>query len=287
MKSFKGGSRTLLLLVYGLILLAFFFPFLTRTTDDGAYARRFSGYTLMNGLPEEEAAAVPSGDFSHLYALLLLCVAVGGGVAMLDRDSRRKYIAGLAGCAAGLGLSAYLLANVGGVYPGSAEGVSVLPSVTDRAGWGLKAVAVLFAVGFALSARYLLRIKSAPHHSSSTALVTRVAVLGAVASILYVVPEIPVIPPIYKLDLSGVPVLLAGFSMGGVPALGVLLIKDLTGLLHTSSMGVGELADFLTGAAFVLTASAVYRRAHTFKGAVLSLGVGSLCMTLVAVLANY
>jgi riboflavin transporter FmnP len=33
-----------------------------------------------------------------------------------------------------------------------------------------------------------------------------------------------------------------GFAMGPLAALLILLIKDLTGLLHSNSMGVGEIA---------------------------------------------
>lgn len=115
----------------------------------------------------------------------------------------------------------------------------------------------------------------------------RVGVLGAIAAVLYIWPEIPVIPPIYKLDLSTLPVLLAGFSMGPVHALVVLLIKDLTGLLHTSSVGIGELADFLVSGAFVVVASLFYAKRRSFKGALIGMALGIVTMTLAGALANY
>ena len=52
---------------------------------------------------------------------------------------------------------------------------------------------------------------------------TRVAILAAAASILFLI-EIPVVA-FYKLDLSNIPVLLGVFSMGPVPGLMILALK--------------------------------------------------------------
>ena len=66
----------------------------------------------------------------------------------------------------------------------------------------------------------------------SAKLIARVGVLGAIAALLFLIPGIPIVPPIYKLDFSTVPVLLGGFSLGPVPGLLILLIKDLVGLTN-------------------------------------------------------
>ena len=121
----------------------------------------------------------------------------------------------------------------------------------------------------------------------SAKLIARVGVLGAIAALLFLIPGIPIVPPIYKLDFSTVPVLLGGFSLGPVPGLLILLIKDLVGLTNSSSMGVGELADFLASAAMMLTAVAIYRRHHSRRGALLGLIAGTAVMTVVAALVNY
>ncbi len=121
----------------------------------------------------------------------------------------------------------------------------------------------------------------------STKLIARVGVLGAIAALLFLIPGIPIVPPIYKLDFSTVPVLLGGFSLGYVPGLLILLIKDLVGLTNSSSMGVGELADFLASAAMMLTAVAIYRRFHSRRGALIGLIAGTAVMTAVAALVNY
>lgn len=121
----------------------------------------------------------------------------------------------------------------------------------------------------------------------SAKLIARVGVLGAIAALLFLIPGIPIVPPIYKLDFSTVPVLLGGFSLGPVPGLLILLVKDLVGLTNSSSMGVGELADFLASAAMMLTAVAIYRRHHSRRGALIGLIAGTAVMTVVAALVNY
>ncbi len=118
----------------------------------------------------------------------------------------------------------------------------------------------------------------------STPYLTRMAILVAVASILFMI-EIPVVA-FYKLDLSNLPVLLGAFSMGTVPGVIILAMKSLIGLLHSSSAGVGELADFLMGAALVVPASMIYHRNKTRKTALIGMGVGTVCMVIAGVLAN-
>jgi len=118
------------------------------------------------------------------------------------------------------------------------------------------------------------------------AALVRIAILGAVSALLYYI-EVPIIPPIYKLDLSAVPALIAGFAMGPGASLGVMAVKDLIGLTHTTSMGVGELADFLMSGSMTTVAAMIYRRRPTFQSAVLSLSAGTLIMSAVAALANY
>lgn len=119
----------------------------------------------------------------------------------------------------------------------------------------------------------------------STQYLTRIAVLTALASILFLI-EIPVVA-FYKLDLSNLPVLLGAFSMGPWAGLIILALKSLIGMLHSSSMYVGELADFLMGAAMVLPAAFIYRRHKTRQGALIGMIVGTVCMIVAGVLTNY
>ena len=114
---------------------------------------------------------------------------------------------------------------------------------------------------------------------------TRTAILGALSAVLFPL-EIPIVA-FYKLDFSTLPALLGAFSMGPLPGLAILLIKDLIGMLHSSSMYVGELADFIMSAAFILPASLIYRKHKTRKTALVGMAVGTLCMIVVSVLVNW
>ena len=103
---------------------------------------------------------------------------------------------------------------------------------------------------------------------------TRIAILGALSAVLFPL-EIPIVA-FYKLDFSTLPALLGAFSMGPLP-----------GLAYSSSMYVGELADFIMSAAFILPASLIYRKHKTRKTALVGMAVGTLCMIVVSVLVNW
>ena len=98
---------------------------------------------------------------------------------------------------------------------------------------------------------------------------TRIAILGALSAVLFPL-EIPIVA-FYKLDFSTLPALLGAFSMGPLPGLAILLIKDLSRLAYSSSMYVGELADFIMSAAFILPASLIYRKHKTRKTALVGM----------------
>ena len=118
----------------------------------------------------------------------------------------------------------------------------------------------------------------------SVGVMTRVAILAAAASILFLI-QIPIVA-FYKLDLSNIPVLLGAFSMGPIPGMMILALKSLIGLLSSSSAGIGELADFIMGAALVLPAALIYQQNETRKSAIIGMAVGTLCMVIAGVLAN-
>ena len=119
--------------------------------------------------------------------------------------------------------------------------------------------------------------------------VVRIAIFGALSAVLYFIPGIPIIPPIYKLDFSTIPVLTAALLSGPVDAVIALLIKDLTGLLHSSSMGVGELADFICSGVLTLTAYFICGKIKlcSAKKSVLALLSGIIAMTIAGAFVNY
>jgi len=118
----------------------------------------------------------------------------------------------------------------------------------------------------------------------STRQLSTVAILAAIAAVLFMI-EIPVVL-FYKLDLSSLPVLLGAFAMGPLPGTMILLVKALLGLLHSTSQGVGELADFIMGFAMMFPAAVIYRRMKSRKGAIGGMVIGTVVATIVAVLTN-
>lgn len=111
-----------------------------------------------------------------------------------------------------------------------------------------------------------------------------IAILAAIGTLLFLI-EIPVVL-FYKLDFSNLPVLLGTFAMGPAAGTMILAIKSAIGLLHTTSQGVGELADFLIGLAMVLPAGLIYRANKSRKGALWGMLAGGVCATIAGVLAN-
>ncbi len=124
----------------------------------------------------------------------------------------------------------------------------------------------------------------------STFNLTRMGILTALSVALYLTIEIPIIPPMYKLDFSNLPVVLGGFAMGIGPAMIILVLKNLIQLAVKglgSQMGIGNLADVLTATAYLIPACLIYHRNKTRKNALLGMGVGSLCQAAVGVLMNW
>lgn len=117
----------------------------------------------------------------------------------------------------------------------------------------------------------------------------RIAMLGAVAAVLMLF-EIPLwfAPSFYEIDLSEVAVLVGTFSMGPLAGVLIELIKVLLNFVlnGTITAGVGELANFLMGCAFLIPAGLIYRRKKTIKGALLSMVAGTVSLTVAASILN-
>lgn len=114
------------------------------------------------------------------------------------------------------------------------------------------------------------------------------AVLGAVASaLMFVGFSVPLMPSFIQLDVSELPALIAAFSMGPLSGAAVCLIKNLVHLLATSTGGVGELSNFLLGAAFVLPAGVIYRLKKDRMGALIGALAGAVAMAALSLPVNF
>ena len=117
---------------------------------------------------------------------------------------------------------------------------------------------------------------------SKTRYLTLVAIFSAISfGLMYLDFAIPMlIPSFVKMDFSELPALIASFALG--PSAGVLvcLIKNLFHLIVTTTSGVGELANFLIGAALVFPAGMIYKYHHNKKFAVIACFAGAIIMGL-------
>lgn len=119
---------------------------------------------------------------------------------------------------------------------------------------------------------------------------TVTAMLSAVAAVLMFFDfSLPMfIPSFVKMDISELPALLAAFSMGPVSGVVVCLVKNiLAAIFHGSTGGIGEVCNFLIGAAFTGVAGLLYRRNKTRRGAVVASLAGAVVMALVSVPVNF
>lgn len=124
--------------------------------------------------------------------------------------------------------------------------------------------------------------------SANTRYITKIGILSAIAVILmfFEVP-LPMMPSFLKLDVSELPAIIGAFVLGPMAGVAIELIKNVLHAANTQTMGIGEIANFLVGVAFILPASYLYRRHKSPKGAVVSLLVGTLSMMFSASLLNY
>ena len=116
---------------------------------------------------------------------------------------------------------------------------------------------------------------------------TVTAMLSAIAFVLmFLDTAVPIMPSFIKLDLSELPALIATFALGPVCGVIVCLIKNLLHLLSTTTGGVGELSNFILGAAFVLPAGLIYQHKKTKKNAIIGAIVGALAMAIISFPSN-
>ena len=117
--------------------------------------------------------------------------------------------------------------------------------------------------------------------------VTMTALLSAMAYVLaFVEFPVPLSPAFAKMDLSDFPALIGAFAFGPISGLLIELVKNVLQILTTSTGGIGEIANFLMGASYVVTAGAIYRCHKTKKTARLACIAASFVMGIVAALAN-
>ena len=123
---------------------------------------------------------------------------------------------------------------------------------------------------------------------SNVRTMTMIAVLSAISFVLaFIEFPVPLSPSFARMDLSDLPALIGAFAYGPLSGLCIELIKNVLQLFTTSTGGIGELANFIMGASFVVSAGSIYQFHKTKKMALVACLIGSVIMGITAAVANY
>lgn len=123
---------------------------------------------------------------------------------------------------------------------------------------------------------------------TDTSKVVKIGMLSAVSIVLMMFEiSFPIFPFFLKMDISDIPALVGTVAMGPLAGVLIELIKNVLHLFKTSTAGVGELANFLTGIALVVPIGVMYKKNHTLKNFVIGSIIGACVMVVVACVFNY
>lgn len=126
------------------------------------------------------------------------------------------------------------------------------------------------------------------HKYSHARSIAFTAIFSALSTVLmYLSFSVPFMPSFIKLDFSEVPALIASYSLGPIYGIAVCLIKNLINMAFTTTGCVGELSNFILGAAFVLPAGIIYKYKRTRLGALIGALTGAVVAGAISLVTNY
>lgn len=123
-------------------------------------------------------------------------------------------------------------------------------------------------------------------HVKSIAFIGILAALSAVLMTISI--PMPFAPSFLKFDIAELPALFAGFFLGPSSGFLVIVIKIILKLVTqgTDTAFVGELMNVVGSSAYVLPAAILYKKFHTKKGAVISLVMSTIMVSIVCIFLN-
>ena len=117
------------------------------------------------------------------------------------------------------------------------------------------------------------------------------ALLAAMAYLVMVIGRIPMLsagPLVLSYDPKDVIMLIGGFLFGPIPAALMAIVVAFIEMITVSSTAwIGFLMNLISSCTFVCSASIIYKRNRTVKGAVIGLVVSVVSTTAVMLLYNY
>ncbi|MBQ8389825.1 MAG: ECF transporter S component [Oscillibacter sp.] len=118
---------------------------------------------------------------------------------------------------------------------------------------------------------------------------TSLAMLTALAYMVMIISKaLPQVFGFLQMDLKDTVICIGGFIYGPFSAAVISIVVAVIEMFTYSDTGIiGCIMNMISTCAFCCTASYVYKRIHTKKGAVIALGCGVVVLTAVMLLWNY
>ena len=119
--------------------------------------------------------------------------------------------------------------------------------------------------------------------------IAKVGILSAIAYVLmFISVPLPIFPSFLKIDLSDIPAIFGGMSLGPIAGIAIVIIKNfLEGITASTTGGVGEFANVIIGGSYVLIICLFYRKWKNIKSVVAGGLVGIVAMTIMGCIMNY
>ena len=132
-------------------------------------------------------------------------------------------------------------------------------------------------------------IKNPTRPATNVRTITSLAMLAAIAYVVMLLSKmLPQVQHFLQMDLKDTIICIGGFLFGPLSAAIVAIVVAVVEMFTVSDTGpIGCIMNVLATCAFCCTATFVYKKLHTRKGAVIGLALGTVCLTVVMLLWNY
>ena len=122
----------------------------------------------------------------------------------------------------------------------------------------------------------------------NTKVMVSMAMLTAIAYIVMLLSKLMPSVMFLDFDFKDVVICIAGFTFGPLSAAIISILVAFIEMITISTTGIiGFIMNALATCAFCCTASYVYKKMHTKKGAIVGLSLGVVCLVIVMLLWNY
>ena len=132
-------------------------------------------------------------------------------------------------------------------------------------------------------------IKNPTRPATNVRTITSLAMLAAIAYVVMLLSKmLPQVSGFLQMDLKDTVICIGAFLFGPLSAAVISIVVAVVEMFTVSDTGpIGFIMNVLATASFCCTASFVYKKVHTKKGAIAGLTLGVIMLTAVMLLWNY